>query len=376
MSKWPAAALGAALVVSGVVACSGREHRGGRPRPRPEASTVATAPVPPAAGPLGGVRTWLYLVDADLAQATVGKIASSPYDMVVLDFVPSERDNADYPMARVVARLHGGTHPKVVLAYVDVGEAESYRTYWREGWRIGHPRWIVGGDPDGWEGNYPVAYWDPEWREIWLGPGGLLEGVVAAGFDGVYLDWVEAYSDDNVVAAAKRAGVDPRGEMIRWVGDMAAFLRARRPGAVVVGQNAAELAAGSAGYRRLLDGLAQQQVWFAGGAATAPPGDCPLPRTEADVDSPAYEESLPPPCRPLFEDEDSTLHMSSEAYLEDLKTVRGSGLPVFTVDYALDPAHVAWVHGTARALGFVPFVGSRALDRFESAQGAAEPAGG
>lgn len=367
MSKGTSAAvLVAALAMLPSFACSGPEGAAVRsPRPRPEASAGVTAPVPPAAGPLAGVRSWLYLIDTDLTGATVEKIASSAYDMVVLDFIPSEAKNTAYPMAGVVGRLHGGRHPKVVLAYVDVGEAESYRTYWRKGWGIGRPDWIVGGDPDGWEGNYPVAYWDPVWREIWLGAGGLLEGIVAAGFDGVYLDWVEAYSDGNVVAAAKKAGVDPRDEMIRWVGDIATFLRARRPGAAVVGQNAAELAAGSAGYRRLLDGLAQEQVWFDGGADNEPPGDCPLPRTETDVDSTAYEESLPPACRPLFEDEDSTLHTSSEAYLEDLKAVRGSGLPVFTVDYATDPANVAWVYRTSRALGFVPFVGLRTLDAYQ-----------
>jgi endo-alpha-1,4-polygalactosaminidase (GH114 family) len=35
-----------------------------------------------------------------------------------------------------------------------------------------------------------------------------------------------------------------------------------------------------------------------------------------------------------------------------------------TVDYALDPENVAWVYETSRELGFMPFVGNRALDRY------------
>ena len=34
------------------------------------------------------------------------------------------------------------------------------------------------------------------------------------------------------------------------------------------------------------------------------------------------------------------------------------------VDYALEPDNAAWVYEMSRGLGFVPFVGSRALDRY------------
>ena len=39
-------------------------------------------------------------------------------------------------------------------------------------------------------------------------------------------------------------------------------------------------------------------------------------------------------------------------------------MPIFTVDYAFDPENVAWVCETSRALGFVPFLGNRALGRY------------
>ena len=313
---------------------------------------------------LGGVTSWFYYLDVNLEPETVEQIATSSFDMVVLDFIPSEANNTDYPMAAVVDRLHGAAHPKLVLAYIDIGQAESFRSYWPVGWRVGDPEWIVGSDPDGWAENFPVAYWYDEWQALWLGERGLLAAIVEAGFDGVYLDWIEAYSDDNVAALAERQGLDPRQEMIWWVEDIAEFTRARRPGFLVVAQNAAELTQ-DGDYLDVIDALAQEQVWFDGGADNDPPGDCPLPRTEAEVETEAYLAQLSRSCRRLYSDfPDSTLHVSSESYLEQLTRARDQGLVVLTVDYALEPENVAWVYQTSRDLGFVPFVSNRALDRF------------
>ena len=288
----------------------------------------------------------------------------TPYDMVVLDFVPSEENNTDYPMADVIAQLHNAPHSKLVIAYIDIGQAEEYRTYWQLGWSIGEPEWIAGTDPDGWEGNFPVAYWYDEWREIWLGEGGYLQAILDAGFDGVYLDWLEAYSDENVIAIAEREGVDPRQEMIWWVGDIADFARAWRPDFIVIAQNAAELAEDD-DYLAIIDAIAQEQVWFDGGAEDDPPGDCPLPRTEAEVDTDAYRQSLSPLCRRQYDEyPDSTLHVSSEEYLHYLTLARDKGEIIFTVDYVLEPDNVAWVYKTSRALSFVPFASNRGLDRY------------
>ncbi len=310
------------------------------------------------------IRNWLYLIDVNLEPEVVEQIAESNFDMAVLDFIPSEANNTDYPMAEVVDQFHNAPHAKLVLAYIDIGEAEDYRTYWQPGWGIGDPEWIVGDDPDGWAGNYPVAYWWDEWREIWTGPDGYLQAIIDVGFDGVYLDWVEAFSDENVGEFARLDGVDARQEMIWWVGDIAEFGRDRNPGFVVIAQNAAELLE-SGEYVEIIDAIAQEQVWYDGGADNDPPGDCPLPRTEADVDTETYRQSLTPGCQRQYDEyPESTLHVSSDEYLLYLRRAKSMGLPVFTVDYALHPDNVNWIYETSRGLGFVPFVGNRALDEF------------
>jgi cysteinyl-tRNA synthetase len=326
----------------------------------PTAEPVSAVGLPP----LGDVSHWLYLINTDLEQETVDRIASSDYDMVVFDFIPSEQDRANYPMANVVEQLHDAPHPKLVLAYIDIGEAEDYRTYWQADWEAGNPEWIAGEDPDGWEGDYPVAFWYDGWREIWLGENGTLQQILDAGFDGVYLDWVEAYSDENVISIAEDDDVDPVEEMIQWVWDISDYVKSECDACLVIAQNAAELAEED-DYLDAIDAIAQEQVWFDGGADNVPPGDCPLPSTDAEVDTEAYRESLSEPCRRYFDDDpDGTLHVSSEEFLHYLTLAQRQGVSIFTVDYALDPENIAWIYETSRSLGFVPFVGDRALDRY------------
>jgi cysteinyl-tRNA synthetase len=313
---------------------------------------------------LDEVTHWLYLIDINLEQDMVAQITDSTYDMVVIDFITSEVNNTDYPLAEVIAEWQSAAHPKLVIAYIDIGQAESYRTYWQPDWQLGEPEWIVADDPDGWVENYPVAFWYDDYQAIWVEPGGYLQQIAEAGFDGVYLDWVEAYDDDAVIAFAETEGLDPIQEMLWWVEDIAASLRSYRPDALVIAQNAADLAVYD-DYVAVIDAIAQEQVWFDGAADNDPPGDCPLPRTEADIDSDDYIDSLSSGCRNQWETyTESTLHVSSEWYLDALSIAQDQGLVIFTVDYALEPENVAWVIAESRRYGFVPFVGSRALDMY------------
>ena len=101
-------------------------------------SLLSAGPALPAG--LSEVHHWLYLIDVNLDETAVSRITDSAHDLVVVDYIPSEAANVDYPMAEVVAEWHDAEHAKLVLAYIDIGQAESYRTYWRDGWRIGDYR--------------------------------------------------------------------------------------------------------------------------------------------------------------------------------------------------------------------------------------------
>ncbi len=313
---------------------------------------------------LAEVRHWFYMIDVNLEDDMVDEMVESDYGLIVLDFIPSESNNTDFPMADVIDRLHNAEQPKLVIAYIDIGQAESFRTYWQDGWEVGNPRWITGKDPDGWEENYPVAYWYDEWQAIWLGEDGYIARIVDLGFDGIYLDWVEAYSDTAVMEIADEDGVDATQEMVWWVEGLAETGRALDEDFIVIGQNAAELVE-SDEYVTVVDAISQEQAWFDGSADNDPGGDCPLPRTEDDVESDEYVAMLSEDCLYLYETyTESTLHVSSESYLYYLEMARDKGLIVFTVDYAVEDNNIEWVTAESRDYGFVPFVSNRALDQF------------
>ena len=109
---------------------------------------------------------------------------------------------------------------KIVLAYLSIGEAEAGRFYWDETWTDGGaadpdaPAWLGPSNPD-FEDNYKVRYWDVDWQAILMGTSeAYLDRILAQGFDGVYLDIVDAYyywSEVNVErsrATARRDMMD------------------------------------------------------------------------------------------------------------------------------------------------------------------------
>lgn len=178
-----------------------------------EAATTSTTT--PACGingssPLAGVQTWMYQLQGMTTSAQIDALDAQPYDMLVIEANNTVKGLENFNTVDMVAQLR--TKPdgsaRKVLAYIDIGEAEDFRTYWTSSWKAptangpGTPDFIIKADPDGWAGDYPVAFWDPRWQALWLGPNGAVAQLAREGFDGVYLDWVEAYAEPSVAAAA------------------------------------------------------------------------------------------------------------------------------------------------------------------------------
>ncbi len=132
--------------------------------PAPSPASRRTAPNATTATP-AAIRSWGYqLQHLDLSRA-----AESPFDLLVID--PS-RDGSDEGTltAAEVARLKvkpDGTR-RLVVAYLSIGEAESYRGYWQASWKKQKPAWLLAENPE-WKENYAVCYWDPGWQSIMCG---------------------------------------------------------------------------------------------------------------------------------------------------------------------------------------------------------------
>ncbi|MFK5973518.1 MAG: endo alpha-1,4 polygalactosaminidase [Flavobacteriaceae bacterium] len=76
---------------------------------------------------------------------------------------------------------------------MSIGEAEDYRYYWQSEWNTNKPDWLEVVNPD-WPGNFKVKYWNTEWKALILGDkNAYLDKIIAADFDGVYLDIIDAF---------------------------------------------------------------------------------------------------------------------------------------------------------------------------------------
>ena len=310
--------------------------------------------VPASSGPSDRVAklhdssTWMYQLQ-DLEQpARVAALAESDYDLLVVEPGNTLRDgpaDAAQLVHELRAKPAGGN--RLVLAYIDIGEAEDYRSYWQDTWRAptaeqpGSPSFLITVDPDGWSGSYPVAYWDDRWRDIWLGGAGEVANLARLGFDGVYLDWVEAYDDPAVRAAAEGAGVDPEAAMIDFVAAIRAAGRAVTPDFLVVTQNAPYLIdADPDRYAASIDGLAAEDTWFSGEGGV-------------DWDDPGAGD-----LRNQYDEESST-----DARLAQYRKYLQRGLPVFTVDYCIRAENANFVYGQAVEHGLRPLVTRVSLSR-------------
>ena len=128
------------------------------------APPVRMPPPTPPAGPsqrgrpaLGSVKSWGYqLQDLDIARA-----AASPFDLLVIDYTKDGSDETRLTSAEIerMKRKPDGSR-RIVLAYVSIGEAESYRPYWDATWKKQRPEWLLRENPE-WKENYAVCFWHP-----------------------------------------------------------------------------------------------------------------------------------------------------------------------------------------------------------------------
>ncbi len=287
--------------------------------------------------------TWAMQLDGLERQGATDALVDSPYGLLVIEATRTVQGLERFPTRELVLRLHA--RGKLCFAYLNVGQAERYRPYWTKKWRApdgetgahGRPAFLLALDPDGWAGNYPVAYWDPAWRACVLS---LVDAALDDGFDGVYLDWVLGFEHPPVVAAARAAGVDPANEMVDLIRAVRQRGRARQRGFRVVAQNGAPLATARPALLSVVDAISQESIWYGGTAGAK------------WRDSDAGDRATP-----------ATGDWSTETLVQQLRTARDAGLPVLTIDYALAASHAASVKKKSRALGFTPFVSRSPLDR-------------
>jgi cysteinyl-tRNA synthetase len=238
----------------------------------PEASPIARNLCPPttvrspateSSTPLV-VRRWVCLLQADALKALPDK----GYDTVVMDYSRDGTERTRYTAAEI-SRLRTRGY-RNILAYLSIGEAESYRYYFDARWvdRAGEPSsnapcWLGRLNPN-WPGNYKVQYWSEEWQQIVLG---YLGRIVSEGFDGIYLDIVDAFEYWSTPGSGESTIVDKRKAaeyMMQFIERLAAYARARNPDFHIVIQNAESILAFDTDGRFLstIDGIGVEDLYY------------------------------------------------------------------------------------------------------------------
>ncbi len=140
-------------------------------------------------------KNFLYLLSPDneypTKQAFVDAVKNTNYDYIIMDFFYDGEEFTSTQIEELKQKANGGR--RLLICYMSIGEAEDYRYYWQSDWKVGNPSFIFKEDPN-WSGNFYVKYWDKDWQKIIYGnDDSYLKKIVDAGFDGVYLDIIDAF---------------------------------------------------------------------------------------------------------------------------------------------------------------------------------------
>ena len=149
---------------------------------------------------LSDAKNFLYLINPEnysTKQAFINAVSQTNYDLVLIDYFFNEEEFTVSEITPLKTKLNGGK--RLVISYMSIGEAEDYRYYWQSDWNRNEPEWLDKENPN-WKGNYKVWYWHTDWQAIIFGNDtSYLKKILDAGFDGVYLDIIDAfeYYDEN-----------------------------------------------------------------------------------------------------------------------------------------------------------------------------------
>lgn len=226
---------------------------------------------------LAAIQDSLYILQTE--QISIEKIANNDYDLVVMDYAKFGDAASEYTKEEISEIKNGGTQgrSKVVLAYMSIGEAEDYRFYWDPDWRPGSPSWLGPLNPN-WSGNYKVRYWEKQWKDIIYGTDSgvdksYLDRIIDQGFDGVYLDIIDAYEYwSGEEGGYEKTRFQARTEMVYFLKELRDYARITRGKSnfLVFPQNAANIIYDDneilddlgRDYLEVCDGIGQEDTWY------------------------------------------------------------------------------------------------------------------
>lgn len=321
------------------------------------AASLAAASDPPP--DLHAVNDFTYQLQGKHGEPLdLAPIAASAFDLCIIDF---SRDGSDEFAPAEIAALRSSAEPaRIRLAYMSIGEAEKYRWYFDEI----DADLVAAANPQ-WQGNFKVRYWEPEWQEVIIHGNAAvgasyLDRILDQGFDGVYLDIVDAFEFFGPKqAGGKDVQRDAARRMVEFIAAIAYHARVTRghPDFLVVPQNGANI----------LD-----PEWYP--ADTLGGGDPATPALMAAqmqatlfaaVNAIGVEDVF------FFGKKSNNNALKPQQYiLQQLEAWVGADLPVLSIEYVSKAGKVDKFYGQlAPDAGFVPYATVRSLNQLKIPSG-------
>jgi cysteinyl-tRNA synthetase len=143
---------------------------------------------------LSQAKNYLYLIsDSNFPDKNsfLTAIQQSNFDVVIIDAFYGGQLFTAAEINSLKTKLNGGK--RLIISYMNIGAAEKYRYYWKEDWKLHHPRWLAK-QYDGYAEEIWVKFWKKDWKNIIYGnDDSYTKKIIDAGFDGTYLDNVEVF---------------------------------------------------------------------------------------------------------------------------------------------------------------------------------------
>lgn len=271
------------------------------------------------------IRNFAYqLQDIDLTS-----LGNSRFDLIIMDYSSDGTESGRYSKKQIESLKNSAGGSKMVLAYMSIGEAETYRWYWRKNWDANNdgtpdfraPAWL-GSQNKEWVGNYKVKYWSPQWQSIVFR---YIDKVIDAGFDGVYMDIIDAYEYWGPDGESGLNRATAGQEMVDFVKAIATYGRVTKgkPNFGIFPQNGEGLAA-NGDFVQTVNGIGKEDLWYNGNL----------------IQSTEYTREA----------------------IKNLDVFKKAGKLVLTIEYPTENEKINSVFKNAAERGYVPYVTVRSLN--------------
>ena len=252
-------------------------------------------------------------------------VNNTTFELIVMDYSSDGTEPGEFAWEQIDSIQ---VSEKYTISYISIGEAEDYRFYWDSDWETNPPSWLGPENPD-WEGNYKVRFWESEWQNIIFS---YLDRIIEQGFDGIYMDIVDAYyywMEDN----PEQPFADSL--MVEFVHNIRNYVETHfsRDDFYLIPQNGEQIIIEA----NVSETLKQQYF--------------------SDISAIGIEDIF------FFGDEDNDNPYNPEQYRIDVLTeFLNAGIPVFSVEYLTQQTLIDTFLDAAYEQNYVPYISIRDLN--------------